>query len=102
MLVNATARGMLNLSRLTAQFEHLVVNGFVSGVSIGYIVLSNMLGRLDGKLLGGVVLFIASMPRYLGKVHQITQKGNLQHFLLWMVMGIGLLSWGIYWATRGV
>lgn len=102
ILVNATARGVLNLSRLTAQFEHLVVNGFVRGVSVGYIVLSNILSWLDGKLLGGMVLLIASMPRHLGKVHQSTQKGNLQHFLLWMVIGIGLLSWGIYWAIRGV
>ncbi len=102
MLVNATARGMLNLSRLIAQFEHLVVNGLVRGISVGYIVLSKMLGWLDNKLLGGGVLLIASVPRYLGKAHRITQQGNLQHFLLCMFIGIGLLAWGIYWATRNL
>ena len=102
MLVNATARGVLNLSRLTAQFEYLVVSGLVRGISVGYIALSNILGWLDRMLLGGGVLLIASVPRYLGKAHRITQQGNLQHSLLWMFIGIGLLSWGIYWATRSV
>lgn len=101
-LANATARGVLGLSRLIAQFDHQVVNGFVRGIGVGYIVLGNMLGWLDQKLLGGAVLLIASVPRYLGKVHRTTQQGNLQRSLLWMFISIGLLSWGIYWATRGV
>jgi NADH-quinone oxidoreductase subunit L len=101
-LVNVTARGLLKLSRLTAQFEYLVVNGLVRGLGIGYIMLSNMVSWLDRKVLGGVVLLVTSIPRYLGKVHQATQQGDLQASLLWMLMTIGLLAWGIYWATQGI
>ncbi len=101
-LANAVARGGLYLSRLTAQFDSLVVNGLVRGIGIGHVVLGHMTSWLDQKLLGGIVFLIASVPRYLGKAHRTTQQGDLQHSLLWMCIGIGLLFGGIYWITKGV
>lgn len=102
ILANTIARRVLHLSRLIARFDHQVVNGLVCGVGVGYVMLSNIISWLDRKLLGGVVLLIASIPRYLGKAHRTTQQGNLQHALLWMCIGIALLFGSIYWVTRGI
>jgi hypothetical protein len=102
MLANAIARGGLHLSKLIAQFDSLVVNCLVRGIGIGYVMLGNVASWLDRKLLGSVVLLVASAPRYLGKALRTTQQGNLQHSLLWMCIGIGLLFGGIYWVTRGI
>ncbi len=101
-LTNAIARGGLHLSRLITHCEALVVNGLVHGIGIGYVVLGNMISWVDQKLLGGVVLLIAAVPQYLGKAHRATQQGNLQHALLGMFIGIGLLFVGIYWVTRSI
>ena len=102
ILTSAVARGGLYLSRLMAQFDHLVINGLVRVIGISYLALGNIISWLDQKLLSGTVLLIASIPRYLGKAHGITQQGNLQHSLLWIFLSIGLLWLGIYWITSTV
>ena len=99
-LANATAKTVLGLSRIVARFEHRVVNGLVQGITVGYVVLAHVIGWLDRKLLGRLVLLVASVPRYVGKAHRITQQGSLPHALLWMFIGIGLLFIGIYWAMQ--
>jgi NADH-quinone oxidoreductase subunit L len=99
-LAHAVAKGGTYLSSMAAQCDSLVVNGLVRGIGTGYVTLSNLISWLDRKLLGGVVLLIASVPQYFGKVHRTTQQGNLQHVLLWMFIGLGLLFGGIYWVTR--
>jgi NADH-quinone oxidoreductase subunit L len=102
ILANAIARGWLHLSKLIAQFDSLMFNGVVRGIGIGYVMLGNVASWLDRKLLGSVVLLVASAPCYLGKALCTTQRGNLQHSLLWMCIGMGLLFGGIYWITRGI
>ena len=102
ILANTAVWGVLHLSRLIAQFDCLVVNSLVREIGVGYMKLSSISEWLDRKVLNGVVLLVASIPRHLGKAHRITQKGNLQHSLLWTFIGIGFLFWGIYWATRTI
>ena len=101
-LANIMAKGGLNLSKIAAQFDSLVVNDLVHGVGIGYIILGNIISWLDRNLLEKAVLLVASIPRYIGKAHRTTQQGSLQHTLLWMFIGIGLLFGGIYWVTQGL
>jgi NADH-quinone oxidoreductase subunit L len=101
-LASIVAKGGLRLSRIVAQFDSLVVNGLVHSIGIGCIKLGGTINCLDRKLLGGAVLLIASVPSYLGRAHRTTQQGNLQHTLLWMFIGIGLLFWVIYWCTQGI
>ena len=101
-LVHAVAQLVLGLSRILAHFEHRVVQGlFLQGVSVGYVVLGHVVSWLDRALLGGLVLLVAAVPRYVGKAHRLTQQGGWQHALLWMFVGIGLLGWGIYWTMQG-
>lgn len=99
---NTIARAVLNLSRLIAKFDDRIVNSVVGGIGVSYVALGNLISWLDRKLLSGVVLLIALSPRYFGKAHKKTQQGNLQHSLLWMLMSIGLVFLGVYWATRGL
>jgi NADH-quinone oxidoreductase subunit L len=101
-LANAAAKGGLYLSGIVAQFESRVVNGLIHSIGIGYIKLGSIINGLDRKLIEGTVLLIASVPLYLGRAHRATQQGNLQHTLLWLFVGIGLLFGGIYWVTQGV
>ncbi len=100
-LVSIVGRGVLHLSRLSAHLDQQI-NGWVYSVGIGYAALGNLANLLDRRLLGGMDTLIASVPRYMGKAHRTTQKGNLQYILLCMCIGIGLLFSGIYWVTRGV
>lgn len=100
-LANIVVRGVLYLSRRVAQLDQQI-NGWVRGIGVGYIALSNLAEWLDRRLLGSIVSLIASVPQYVGKVHRTTQKGNLQYVLLWICIGIGLVFSGIYWFTRGV
>ena len=96
------ASGGLYASRLTAQFDRLIVGGLVRTTAVRYVVVANVIGWLDQKLLGGVVIFVSSVPKYLGRVHRTTQQGSFQQSLVWLLIGIGLLYWGIYFATQGV
>ena len=100
-LVHAVAQTVVCLSRIVVCFEHRVVQGLVRGISVGYVVLGHVVGWLDRTLLGGLVLLVATVPRYVGKAHRFTQQGSWQQVLLWMFIGIGLLGWGIYCTMQG-
>lgn len=99
-LNNATAQGVLYLSRLVAQFDSWVVNDWMRAIGRGYLMVGNISSWLDRKLIESVILLIAPISRYLNKAHQATQRGSLQNSLLWMFIGIGLLLGGVYWATH--
>ncbi|XWN34904.1 MAG: proton-conducting transporter membrane subunit [Roseivirga sp.] len=91
---NAVAKGVLALSQRLAQVDDQLVDGLVRGLGMGYVGLSHTIHWLDRTLLAGAVQFVAAVPRQLGKLHQTTQTGHLQHALLWMFIGIVLLFIG--------
>jgi len=101
-IVQASARRVLGLSRLIVQFDRQVIYGLVHGIGVAYMTLGTIVHWLDQKILSSVVVLIASVPQYLGKAHRTIQQGNLQHALLWMFIGVGLLLGSVYWVTRGL
>lgn len=101
-LNNAIAQGVLYLSQLIGRFDTWVANDWMHAIGMRYVMAGNILSWLDRTLLDRTVLFIASLPQYLGKAHQTTQRGNLQSYLLWTFIGIGLLLGGICWATHNI
>ncbi|MHA7877545.1 MAG: NADH-quinone oxidoreductase subunit 5 family protein [Bacteroidota bacterium] len=95
-----TTQGVLYISSWIAQLDYWVTDIGMRGIGMGYIMIGNLFGWLDRRRLDSVFLSIGCISRHFSKIYQIAQRGSLQKFLLWMLVGIGLLLVTIYWATH--
>ncbi|MEL6152544.1 MAG: NADH-quinone oxidoreductase subunit L, partial [Bacteroidota bacterium] len=88
---DVAAQQVLGCSRLAVWIEQWVLGGLMRSVSVGYVVLGHVVDWLDRRLVEGLVVGLAGVPRWLGRLHRWTQQGHWQHTLGWMLVGLGLL-----------
>lgn len=78
-----------------AKLEQQIFHGVENRVWMSYKTLSKATARLD-KHCYKLVLKLATIPLYGGTIQQKILHGNWQPALTWLLIGIGLLCWGIY------
>jgi len=75
------------LSKIVAQFDRRVVDGFVNGLAVAHVVLAHLIGWFDRHVVDGSVALIAKISVSLGNATRGIQGGKVQLYFVWAILG---------------
>ncbi len=84
---------VLFMSSSLRKLDAGIIDGFINGIGMSYVVASNVLSWIDQHIVDGLVRLAGSLVRFGGRIVNGLAKGNVQYFILMAVLGAIVIIW---------